>query len=232
MGERRFSTRSAICLSRRTQLLRVMDRGECQPVGASRPGRVDVRFVGATNHDESFRNDFVARFVARVRVPPLRERREDIPLLIRHLLLQRARREPALERFLERRPDGRMWPRLSGRLVDHLVRQPLPANVRELEGFLVRAVNASTDGKDKVRLAPEDETSTPTRPPAAPAARVEREPRGQAAQGPGDPSREQVVACLERERGNVARAARGLGLQRNKLYRLMESYGIERPPVE
>ena len=221
-----------LSLEAQTMLLRVIDRGECQPVGASRPGRVDVRFVGATDHDESFRNDFVARFLARVRVPPLRERREDIPLLIRHLLLQRARREPALERFFERRPDGRLSPRLSGRLVDHLVRRPLPTNVRELEGVLVRAVNASTDAKDKLRLAPEDETSAPSRPPAAPAARVEREPRGQAPPAPGDPSKEQVVECLERERGNVARAARGLGLQRNKLYRLMESYGIERQPVD
>jgi hypothetical protein len=74
------------------QLLRALQTGEYTPVGESTPRRADVRVVGATNKAESsFRDDFLPRFLARIKVPPLRERQEDIPHLIRHWLL-RARR--------------------------------------------------------------------------------------------------------------------------------------------
>jgi DNA-binding NtrC family response regulator len=208
------------------ELLRVMEQGEYHAVGEATVRRVDVRFVGATNRDDSvFRSDFLARFLERVRVPPLRERREDIPLIVRHLLLERARKYPEEgKRFVEERPDGRLEPRVGARLVDHLVRQELPTNVRELHEFLARAIRASQG--NAIQLP--DGVASSTRPP--PAARVEEPTSGRGSTGM--PSKEQVIAVLERERWNVLRAARVLGIGRSTLYELMQSYGIERPPRE
>jgi transcriptional regulator with AAA-type ATPase domain len=172
------------------QLLRVMDQGEYQAVGEATVRHVDVRFVGATNRDESlFREDFLAR----VHLPPLRERREDIPLLARHFLLQQSP---------ERNVDARR--------MDALLRHPLPANVRDLHKLL-QAVEAS----------PGDAQPSP----APPARRAARAAQGSAAQG--TPSREDILAEMEREEWKVARVARRFGMERTALYRLMKSYGIE-----
>ena len=212
-------------LDAQVQLLRVLDEGEYRTVGEATPRRVDLRLVGATHRDDThFRTDFLARFSARVRMPPLRERREDIPLLIRHLLLERARLYPALgERLLRKTPDGRAEPRLSARLVDHLIRQPLPTNVRELRAILIRAINSSPD--DKLTLPPEPPTSPPL---AQPPSVQEVGARPGAGAGAGAPSKPDLEALLQREGWNVARAARALDLSRGALYRLMEGYGIER----
>jgi DNA-binding NtrC family response regulator len=203
------------------QLLRVLDEGEYRPVGEATPRRADIRVVGATNQDDShFRGDFLARFQARVRLPPLRERREDIPLLIRHLLLERAREYPELaDRLLMKTSDGRLEPRISARLVDHLVRHPLPTNVRQLRTILIDAINTSPP--DKLTLSAEVTSA----PPAAPAPTV---PAAEARSGPAAPSKQELEAHLEREGGNVARVARILDLSRGTLYRLMDDYGIER----
>ena len=207
------------------QLLRVMDQGEYQAVGEAVARRVDVRFVGATNRDESlFRPDFLARFLARVRLPPLRERREDIPLLARHFLLRHIGQSPELrERFCREGLGGRLEPNVSARLIDELVRRPLPLNARELHALLLQAVDTSPG--DELQLPTSTATTTtPPEPPASPAARPGRD----SARPPGAPSREDIMACLEREDGKVARAARRLGVDRTALYRLMKSYGIDR----
>ena len=208
-------------LDAQAQLLRVLDEGEYRPVGEATPRRADVRVVGATNQDEShFRGDFHARFQARVRIPPLRERREDIALLIRHLLLERAAEYPALaERLLRKTSDGRLEPRISARLVDHLVRHPLPTNVRQLRAILIDAINTSPHDKLTLRA---EVTSVP---PAAPAPTVAA---AEARSGRAEPSKQELEAHLEREGGNVARVARMLELSRTTLYRLMADYGIER----
>jgi two-component system nitrogen regulation response regulator GlnG/two-component system response regulator HydG len=200
-------------------LLRVLDAGEYRPVGDATARRVDVRVIGATNRDDSFfRPDFRARFGRSVRMPPLRERREDIPLLIRHWLLRRARKYPELvSRFVRVGPSGGMEPKISARLVDHLVRQPLPLNVRELNAFLLSALEASPGDEVKLPL------SNTTPPPEPPEKEEETEVRGAAA-----PSKEEIVACLAREGGNVSRVAKRLGLHRNIVYRLMREYGIKR----
>jgi DNA-binding NtrC family response regulator len=148
----------------------------------------------------------------------VRERREDIALLIRHLLLERAREYPELaDRLLMKTSDGRLEPKISARLVDYLVRHPLPTNVRQLRAILIAAINTSPP--DKLTL-PAEGTSVP---PAAPAATV---PAAKARSGP--PSKQELEALLEREGGNVSRVARILELSRNKLYRLMDDYGIAR----
>jgi two-component system nitrogen regulation response regulator GlnG/two-component system response regulator HydG len=195
------------------KLLRVLDEGEYLPLGADTPRRADIRLVGATNQDESrFRADFFARFDAHMRLPPLRERREDIPLLIRHLLLERAREYADVgEWLLTKTADGRVEPKISARLVDYLVRHPLPANVRQLRTILIDAINTSPH--DKLTLPAEVMSAPPAAPDPA---------------SPGAPSKQDVEASLQRAGWNVARAARTLDLSRGALYRLMEAYGIER----
>jgi transcriptional regulator of acetoin/glycerol metabolism len=111
-----------------------------------------------------------------------------------------------------------MEPRISARLIDHLVRQPLPLNVRELNAFLLTALDASPD--DEVKL-PLSNTTPPPEPP--------EEEGGTQDRGPADaPSKEEIVACLAREGGNISGVARRLGVHRNVVYRLMGEYGIKR----
>ncbi len=201
------------------QLLRVMDKGEYQLQGETALRRVDVRFIGATNKDDSaFRPDFKARFRKCVRLPPLRERREDLALLIRHFLVLRAQKNEAFKkRFCREGIEGRIEPRLSGRLVDELVRHPLPTNARQLDALLNEAIDASVAGEgNKVRLP-----SGGFKAGGATAAAQKDAPRGSL-------SREELVAFLEQEEWVVARVARRVGMERTAVYRLMERYGIER----
>ncbi len=114
------------------KLLRLLECGEYIRVGETTVRRVDVRVVGATHRgDGAFREDFRGRFKMVVQLDPLRARREDIPLLARRLLVL------AVEPYAERRArlffvgaSGRLEPKLSGFLVDYLVRHPLKRNTR------------------------------------------------------------------------------------------------------
>ncbi|MGH7297516.1 MAG: sigma 54-interacting transcriptional regulator [Polyangiaceae bacterium] len=232
------------------QLLRVMDDGECQAVGEAVSRQVDVRFVGATNRDESvFRSDFHARFLTRVRLPPLRERREDIPLLARHFLLEYAKectrslepreRDELYERLFRPGLGGRLEPKLSDRFIDELLRLPLPGNARDLQRLVIQAAEASHGEELRLPATATGATATKAAPTKAAttaktATPLERSPRDGAQDSgrPGTPSKEEILACLEREEGKVARAARRLGVDRNALYRLMKSYGIDRGPQE
>ncbi len=211
-----------------TRLLRVLDAGEYQPVGEATSRRVDVRVVGATNKDDgAFRPDFRARFRDSIRVPPLRERREDIPLLIRHGLLREAHESPDVaSRLCRVGSTGTLEPKVSGRLVDSLVRQPLPRNVRELEGFLVRALKERQSQDDELRPPRSVWPSNMTPPPEPPEAEEETADRGP------DPSKEEMLAAWAREGGNISRMARRLGRGRNVVYRLMGVYGINRDETD
>jgi two-component system, NtrC family, nitrogen regulation response regulator GlnG len=114
-----------------TRLLRVLADGEFYPVGAHMPKKVDVRIIAATHQDleqrvrdGQFREDLFHRLnVIRIQIPPLRERREDIPLLMRHFLAQAAR-----ELDVEAKS-------LSPEVEQRLVRLDWPGNVRQLENF-------------------------------------------------------------------------------------------------
>jgi two-component system, NtrC family, response regulator HydG len=230
------------------QLLRALQFGEYIHVGESLPRRADVRFLGATNRDIydelRFRADFRARFPRIILVPPLRDRREDIPLILRHLMHLRAKRDTtrALERFFVPGASGKLEPRFGGSLVDYIVRQPLLLNVRELDSFLGKAIDASPGNKvrlpDALRAKGLDNTTVPPPPPAArpaPAPPLSQQRHSAAkeegrveAGAPGDPSREQVLAALRQEAGSATRAAKRLGVKRVALYPLMEKYGIKR----
>ncbi|MEQ1508748.1 MAG: sigma 54-interacting transcriptional regulator, partial [Myxococcota bacterium] len=120
-------------------LLRVLDRGEYQRLGEGATHRVDLRVVAATNRDVAeLKDDFAARFPIRVAVPGLDPRRDDIPLLVNHLLREMRAEDPTLDRWF----DGD-HPRLDPALVVDLVTRPYQTHVRERHRLLWDAVDQS-----------------------------------------------------------------------------------------
>jgi DNA-binding NtrC family response regulator len=212
-------------------LLRVLQVGEYNVLGG-RLTKVDMRVIAATSRALSeFSGDFQNRFIRVVYIPPLRERPEDIPLIICHIFRTRAQNDPEVRRFMQQGPDGQMHPRLSGRLVDYLVRHPLPGNVRQLDKILMQAVAESTG--DVVRLPPSHNKATPvTVPPTGPASvppvTFAAVPASAKATRGGPPTREELVAVLEEEGYNVAAVARRYGVTRVTVYRWMDALGIKR----
>ncbi len=131
---------SELPLESQAKILRVLQEQEFEPVGSNRTVKVDVRVLAATNRnlpeavrEGRFRMDLYYRLqVIPVEVPPLRERREDIPLLANHFLAVLARQF------------GRRVNRISGGMMEQLVGYDWPGNIRELENFLARAVVLSS----------------------------------------------------------------------------------------
>jgi len=195
------------------KLLRSLQEKEFYRVGGHRPIRVDVRIIATTNADlvervraRQFREDLYYRLrVVPVRIPPLRDRRDDIPLLAQHFLKQAARENG-------RRIDG-IHQEAAGRLMRH----DWPGNVRELENVIHRAVVVSTEPV----IGPEHllwDQAISASPAGAPEA-------GDLSQLPDLTLREierlWILRALAREEGNKSRAARRLGISvrtiRNKL---------------
>lgn len=200
-----------------SRLLRVLDEGgEYSRLGEATSRRADFRLIAATNRSvDELKPDFAARFTLRLRIVGLNDRRDDIPLLIRHVLARAAANNPDVaQRFYE--PGDATWsrPRLAPQLVDALVRHTYRLHMRELEGLLWRAILSSPG--DFIGLTDEvrDELS-------AAAAPVGDEG------GAAEVTERAVRDVLERTGGNVSKAARVLGLKnRYVLYRLMARYGI------
>ncbi len=194
-------------------LLRVLDRGgEYQRLGESRVRRADFRLVAATNRElDALKHDFAARLTVRVAVPGLDERIEDVPLLVRHILLRLAKEMPDVRaRFFEEQ-GGALEPRIEPALIEALVAHRYTHHLRELERLVWLAVSSSKDAY----LARTPEVEAELRLPASSEA-------GEA----------EIRAALEAAGGNVTRAARHLGLKnRFALYRLMRRYGIDGAPA-
>jgi transcriptional regulator with AAA-type ATPase domain len=198
-----------------TQLLRAIENREIIPLGESHPVQVNVRFLSATQAPLShavekgrFRADLRARLEGlRIVIPPLNERRGDVPLLFLHLLRQHAKDPPL--------PDGRVLEQLS--LYDW------PLNVREMVS-LVRRVLAAHPGATSLSL-PQVQALFPdlVRAPAAPeqnARSVRRRRADPRAFTPGDLAA--LEAALERQAGHVAAAAAELGISRQRAYRMLK----------
>jgi DNA-binding NtrC family response regulator len=195
-------------------LLRVMDQGDYQRLGDATQRRADFRLIAATNREPSaLKHDFAARFPLRVRLPGLNERVEDVPLLIRRILLNLCESTPALvERFFERRHDRIAEPRLEPELIEWLLRHRYTTHVRELERLLWIAISTSQD--DFIAATPEFLREV------APGVEVEAP----------EPDRAAIENALTNARGNVTKAARLLGLRnRYVLYRLMKKVGVADP---
>jgi two-component system nitrogen regulation response regulator GlnG/two-component system response regulator HydG len=193
-------------------LLRVLDRGgEFQRLGDPRPRRADLRLIAATNRPVgALKADFAARLPARVEVPGLEARREDVPLLLRAALAGAA---PALRaRFCE--ADGA--PRLHPDLVDALLRHRYRLHARELHRLLWLAAGSSPGAFLALTPEVEAELDLDAEAPAGPAA--------------PPPDKAAVEAALAAAGGRVAAAADALGLpSRYALYRLMKKLGVADP---
>ncbi len=192
------------------KLLRALQEGEIRRVGESTPVQVDVRVIAATNQDlrravteRRFREDLYYRLaVVPIRIPPLRERREDVPLLAAHFLARFARRTGALKT-------------LSSEAVARLVEHAWPGNVRELENVIEQAAalspNAELRGAD-VQVEPHG-------------APLGEEVRTLAATVE-DAERHAIEAALARAAGDLPKVARDLAVSATTLWRKMKRLGL------
>ena len=206
-------------LASQVKLLRALQSGEVTRVGESRPRKADVRIIAATNRDLAaevaagrFREDLYYRLrVVGLKVPPLRQRQDDIPDLVSHFIEQLNRRY------------GRGVQAASAEAMRRLYDHAWPGNVRELEHALEHAfvVTPATQHLLPAEALP-PEVLAAAAPPAeaAPAPAV---PRGAAAP---DEQRRRILAALEAAGGNKSAAARALGLTRAGLYKKLKRLGI------
>jgi DNA-binding NtrC family response regulator len=187
------------------QLLRALQEGEVRRVGSSEVVRVDTRVVAATNRDLAagvregrFREDLYYRLnVVTIRLPPLRERREDIALLSDHFAVKYARGDEAT---------------LADDTRDLLQRYDWPGNVRELENAIARAMALNPSGILLSEDLPDSVRNTPPKSPGIlPVDRPTLE----------DLSRRYAQLVLKEAGGNKTRAAEILGIDRKTLYRLV-----------
>ncbi len=198
-------------------LLRVLDAGEYQRLGETTTRRARFRLLAATNRPESaLKHDVLARLTLRVPVPGLEARREDIPLLVRHLLGAIAATEPDLRRRFFQGEE----PRLSLGLIGQLVRWPYTAHARELRALLWRALSESPG--DTLEPLPEPPAPAPAQDPDDP---PELEP------WVGRPAAEipasVLQAALDQHGGVQEKVWRALGLEsRYQLKRLIRRHGL------
>jgi DNA-binding NtrC family response regulator len=191
-----------------SKLLRVVETGEFERVGSSRTRRVDVRILSATNADlhaevaaGRFRQDLLFRLnTIEIRMPPLRDRRPDIPPLAHHFLRQHAQR-------YRKRVTG-----FEHAALEALLAHPWPGNVRELDHAVERAVLMTQ--ASQVRAA-----DLGLRPAAEDSRRLDD-------MSLEEVESFLIKKALGRFDGNVSRAAEALGLSRSALYRRLQRYGL------
>jgi transcriptional regulator with GAF, ATPase, and Fis domain len=210
------------------KLLRFLEQHEIMPIGETRPQRVDVRVLAATNADleqrvaeGKFREDLYYRLsVIRIHVPPLRERREEIPHLSTYFLRE------ALERL------GKPDIHLSSDVLDVFTQYWWPGNVRQLKNEIQRAVALSvpggTIGPDQ--LSPE--VGSTHLPNAGPLTRrvSSRGATTTLASAVEQVERDLIQAAIDRSSGNISEAARTLGLTRRGLYLKLRRLGLDSRP--
>ena len=205
---------SEIPLSLQPKFLRAVQEREVTPLGASVPVQVDVRLIAATNRDleaevrtGTFRADLFYRLnVVHIEMPPLRAHPEDIPLLVEHFLQSFSRQYRVSPK------------RVTAEALERLTAYAWPGNIRELQNLIERAFALST--AETITL--ED------LPPAVAgwvAPEVGNEDEGELPTL-GDAERRLIAAALRRSGGNKKEAARLLGIDRQRLYRKIEKYGL------
>ena len=219
------------------KLLRVLEQREVKRVGGTKPIKVDVRVVAATNRDLEeevragrFREDLFYRLsVVRLILPPLRERKEDIPLLIQTFLKN--------GRFNQTVDGGRRVRQISRSALDRLLEYDWPGNVRELANVIERAVSFAETDSIEVRDLP-DHIAVAQRPIHEEPTHVEKGPtRGLRPDTGGTfkDAKEQWVSAFEkdyieellrRNDGNISHAAREADIDRKYFRKLMKKYGI------
>lgn len=203
-------------LACQVKLLRVLQDQTFEVLGDSRPRKVDVRVVSATNADlrqmvadRSFREDLYYRInLITVKLPALRERREDIPLLVRH--------------FADRLSDVNGLPRVdfSAEALNFLSRLPYPGNIRELKNLVERTMLVS--GK-RLLDASDFDAQYLRHDDAA----VAVDASSLAGLTLDEVERRTILQALDKYKGNLSQVAVALGISRAALYRRLEKYNIQ-----
>ena len=212
------------------KLLRALQEKTIEPVGSDRSRKVDVRIIAATNKDLSaevahgaFREDLYYRLnVVPFHVPPLRERRDDIPILVDHFIRK--------YRDVHFRGREGEFEGVSERALALMMEYAWPGNVRELEHAVEYAMISSDRGRIERAFLP-----LPLRkmaPITTESAAVEQSagPTSPATgtRSPADDERGSLLAALERYQWNVGRASSALGISRTTLWRRMKRHGIRK----
>jgi DNA-binding NtrC family response regulator len=194
------------------KLLKVLEEKQFRRLGGVQDRLVDIRLIAATHQqldrlvaEKAFRSDLYYRVSALVlHVPPLRERREDIPLLARHFL-----RELGMN---VRHADLTLSPEAE----QILVRHPWPGNIRELRNFIERAVLLSSGGRLELGPLEPGIESQAARPPQTNTQLTLLELE-----------KDHIAAVLAEENGRIEPAARRLGIHRSSLYNKIKRHGID-----
>jgi two-component system, NtrC family, response regulator HupR/HoxA len=204
------------------KLLRVLQEGTFTPVGGTQVREVDVRVIAATHKELAelvkkglFREDLYYRInVIRVQVPPLRERKDDIPILIDHFL--RKHHRPG------QRPRG-----LTPAALQVLTAYAWPGNIRELENEIERLLVLGSD----LEIIPDDLISSRIRDLVTPASSpfLPAQAAGRLNEAVELLEREMIFRGLERTRRNKSRLARELGISRSNLILKIAKYGLDEP---
>jgi two-component system nitrogen regulation response regulator NtrX len=205
-------------LNMQAKLLRVLEEGEVERIGGDKPIAVNVRVVVATHRDlearvreEKFRQDLFHRiFVFPLRLPPLRERREDIPALVEHFAAQVCAQNGW--KPVPFNPDA----------MQELQSYHWPGNVRELRNMVERLILLVTDGQ--VDLATVQSALPGTHGASVSASALSSGPLADRVQSF---EREVILAELKRTHQNMSLAAKALGLERSHLYKKAEQLGID-----
>jgi two-component system NtrC family response regulator len=208
-----------LTLNLQVKLLRVLQEREIDKVGDPRPIKVDVRVIAATNRnlekmrtDGSFREDLYYRLaVLPIRLPPLRERSDDIPLLVDHFLTKHAHRmgraRPSVDRAVHSAFSVFNW----------------PGNIRELENVIERALVLDSDGVVGLEDLPERFRRDADR---IGSLRIELPDEGFSLE---EVERDLIRAALEKHNWNQTRAAAYLDITRSTLIYRMQKFGLEPP---
>ncbi len=202
-------------MSCQVKLLRVLQEGTFEPLGDSRTRRVNVRVVCATNADlpamvadGRFREDLYYRInLITVTLPPLRERREDIPALARHFA------------DIKSHTDGKA--EITPDAMRYLASLPYPGNIRELRNLVERTLIVGSDGAYTAKhFAAQHHT------PATPTAETNNINDRLAGMTLEEVERKAIEDALRRHEGNLSKVGLSLGMTRQSLYRRMEKYGL------
>lgn len=197
------------------KLLRLLQEREYHPLGSVETRHADVRVVAATNRDLSdlvtegmFRDDLYFRLaVVRLSIPPLAERREDIPYLVEHFI----------QRFNAKK--GKRIQGVTPEVMEILMRHPLPGNVRELENIIEYCFVLCHNGLIDVHHLPDDARGTDSMTPSR---------SGNGSRPPLQESEAEAVrSALARAKGNRVEAAEELQISRTTLWRKMKKHGID-----
>jgi two-component system response regulator HydG len=197
------------------KLLRVLQEREFEPLGSTKTIHVDIRLITATNRELEvevkegrFREDLFYRLnVVPIHLPPLRERKEDIPLLADHFFkLYQEKNKKSIKGFLPK-------------TIDTLMRYDWPGNIRELENFIERAI----------LLCRSEYISPKDLPPPLQGEQLEEQPIISIPSGMTleEVEREAIIQTLEENGGNRTQTAQILGISRKTLQNKLKEYGIE-----